>query len=326
VKPFFLGVALRAPHVENVNSPSWGFCGGDALPAPQARKRLDGAGLPPSPALNERDAADKPPFVTAGGRLSPKALDRLTQLYECRLETLPAVDRGINDLIRALGAAGELKSTIFIFASDNGIFHGEHRLPGGKGLAYEEAAKLPLVMRVPKQFLGGDAAVSAVKLPVANIDVPASIVEWAGAPTCPAEGDCLVMDGRSLIDPLRGNDGGWPEDRPIVTELDLNAEAIEGRRGISCKYQGVRQGRWVYVRHVEVPDPVVHACVENEIEELYDLERDPHQLDNLAFEGSPGRQRAAGVMRRLSALTDELADCAGIEGRDPEPESGHYCR
>ena len=58
--------------------------------------------------------------------------------------------------------------------------------------------------------------------------------------------------------------------------------------------------------------------------ELYDRARDPFELATSPAP-APGRARRE-VERAPRALTAELADCAGIEGRDPEPASGHYCR
>jgi hypothetical protein len=57
--------------------------------------------------------------------------------------------------------------------------------------------------------------------------------------------------------------------------------------------------------------------------ELYDHARDPFELENLV--PTPPGSRAAATEERLAALTERLADCGGIEGRDPDPASGHYC-
>ena len=82
----------------------------------------------------------------------------LRDRYQCRVETLPAVDRGIASLVETLRREGELDDTIIVFSSDNGTFQGQHRLPGGKGLAYDEAAHLPLVVRAPAKYTGGAQA------------------------------------------------------------------------------------------------------------------------------------------------------------------------
>jgi hypothetical protein len=86
----------------------------------------------------------------------------------------------------------------------------------------------------------------------------------------------------------------------------------------------VRQGPWVYIRHTSLPDLATGTCAETDEVELFNHDTDPYELDNLAAVGTGARD--AAVEDRLSRLTDELADCAGIEGRDPEPGSGNYCR
>ena len=166
----------------------------------------------------------------------------LRDRYRCRVETLPAVDRGVAGLVRTLRETGELGDTIIVYASDNGTFDGQHRLPGGKGLAYEEAAHLPFAMRVPAKFRGGAQAPAIVDDLVSNIDYAPTLVDWAGTETCPEVGDCRVMDGRSLLPLVTGRDQEWPPDRALGTELDLQKEEVQPGRGISCAFQGARQG------------------------------------------------------------------------------------
>ena len=68
------------------------------------------------------------------------------------------------------------------------------------------------------------------------------MVEWSGTETCPEAGECRVMDGRSLLPLLTGAGASGPRDRAVATELRLNNEAVQPGRGISCEFQGVRQG------------------------------------------------------------------------------------
>jgi arylsulfatase A-like enzyme len=320
-EPFFLQVGQAAPHVENLNADSGGPCGGFAVPPSRDQGSFSDAPLPRLPAVRERDVSDKPAIVSEQPPLDARKLRALEHQYRCRLETLPAVDRGIAELAGALRETGELADTVFIFASDNGTFHGQHRLPGGKGLAYDEAARVPMVIRAPARLLGGAQPAGRIESPTANIDLVPTLVEWSGTETCPPSGDCRVMDGRSLLPLLTGREGEWPAPRPILTELDVGKDAVQSGRGISCSYQGVRDGRWLYIRHSSLPDLASGTCEDADEVELYDRARDPFELENLAAGGS-----RAAVSARLATLTDELADCAGIEGRDPEPESGHYCR
>jgi arylsulfatase A-like enzyme len=322
--PFYLQVGQLAPHVENLNADSGGPCGGDAVPARRDQGRFPQTRLPRLPAVLEADVSDKPAIVSGQPALDARKREQIRARYQCRLETLPAVDRGIADIVEALRDAGELGDTIIAFASDNGNFHGQHRLPGGKGLAYQEAAHVPFVVRVPPRYRGGGERVAEVEAPTANIDFVPTVVEWAGTEPCPETGECRVMDGRSLIPLLEGERGAWPQQRPILTELDIGKEQLQSGRGISCHYEGVRQGPWVYIRHTSLPDLATGICAETESVELYNHESDPYELDNLTAVAAGSR--VAATEERLAALTDELVECAGIEGRDPEPDSGVYCR
>ncbi len=323
-EPFFMQLSQLAPHVENFQAESEGRCGAQAVPAPGDLEAFDGEGLPDSPSINEPVVSDKPTFVTGKVPLTRPQLERLETRYECREASLLAVDRGIRALIMALEASGELARTVFVFGSDNGTFHGEHRLPGGKGLAYEEASRIPLVIMAPERFRGGAPLTRRVAEPTANIDLVPTIVELAGAPACNAEG-CRVMDGRSLVPLLSGEGDAWPDRRPILTELNLNAQGVDVGRGISCTFQGVFDGRWAYFRHTLVPDPALGSCAEQRVIEQYDLERDPFELENLAVDRGAAGDRARAARGRLERALEQLSDCAGIEGRDTEPESGHWC-
>jgi N-acetylglucosamine-6-sulfatase len=318
-RPFFLQYVPPAPHVEDKGAPSGGPCSGTAVPAHRDEGRFPAARLPRLPAVMEADLSDKPPIIRRQPRIDTRELDRIRDLYRCRLQTLAAVDRGVEKLIRTLRETEELGQTVFVFASDNGAFHGEHRLASGKGLAYDEAAHLPVVVRVPASVRIGPAP-STVHAPVANIDLAPTFLEWAGARPCSREGECRVLDGRSLIPLLSGDRNTWPKRRPILAESRAGKASFPPGRPISCNYQGVRVGPWLYIRHTASPDPRTGRCEEHLAVELYDHRVDPFELHSIARPGD-----ATAVERRLSRLADELSDCAGIAGRDPPPESGHYC-
>jgi N-acetylglucosamine-6-sulfatase len=324
-QPFYLWVTQSAPHVENIHANSGGPCGGLSVPPARDVGRFPNIQLPRLPGVHESDVSDKPAIVSGQPPNSPKRLRVLRHRYECRVETLPAVDRGIAGIVRTLRETGELDDTILVFSSDNGVFDGQHRLPGGKGLAYEEAAHLPLVIRVPPKYRGGAPAPATVDSLVANIDLAPTFVDWAGTETCPEAGPCRVMDGRSLIPLLGGEEGDWPARRPIATELHLSNDSVAPGRGISCSFEGARQGRFLYVRHTSLPDLQTGACEPSDVAELYDHVTDPFELRNLASPELVPSERTDAIEAHMAELTDELADCAGIRGRDPEPASGHYC-
>ena len=69
--------------------------------------------------------------------------------YQCRRESLLAVDEGVGAMVAALRAKGELDNTLFIFTSDNGFFQGEHRVKRSKIKVYEPSVRVPALMRGP---------------------------------------------------------------------------------------------------------------------------------------------------------------------------------
>ena len=96
---------------------------------------------------------------------------------------LRAIDDGVKQVVDTLGYIGKLRNTYIIFISDNGFFYGEHRLTGGKFLAYEPSTHLPLLMRGP-----GIKPGTATGELAANIDIAPTILELAGLGTDPDAG------------------------------------------------------------------------------------------------------------------------------------------
>jgi N-acetylglucosamine-6-sulfatase len=274
-QPYFLWVAYNAPHTGIPDPPPGQLdrCRGNVKPAARHIGAFEDLPLPTPPSFNEADVSDKPHAIRALPPLDGFEIDQDHNLYRCELESLLAVDEGVQRIVDALAASGELDSTLLIFTSDNGMMHGEHRIPFGKNLPYEESARVPLLIRGP----GIPAGVTVRDL-VANVDLAPTILDASGAhPRLPE-------DGRSLL-PLTRRPGNWSG-----REL-----AIEGNR-----YRGVRTARYLYVHWIRGPD---HGATE-----LYDLERDPYQLQNLHHE--PGSRKVEHALaKRLRAVER----CAGEE-------------
>jgi N-acetylglucosamine-6-sulfatase len=189
-KPFFLWLTYTAPHGggpnPNPNPPT--DCADTAKPAPRHAHAFDSEPLPQPPNFNEADVSDKPQQIQNLPLLDGAAIANVTRRYRCRLESLLSVDEGVKKVIDALKAEGSLKNTYVIYTSDNGFFHGEHRIPQGKQHIYEESIRVPLVMRGP----GIPHGVNVRDLSI-NADLAPTIVDAAAAKPK------LVMDGRSLL-------------------------------------------------------------------------------------------------------------------------------
>lgn len=173
--PFYLNVALNAPHTENNGPP---------IPAPRHNSAYANAALPKPPNFNEADVSDKPGHIQSERRVGTKAENKITARYREELESLLSVDELVERVVDALDTAGELSNTVIMFTSDNGFFQGEHRVRSGKLLPYEESIHMPLMVRGP-----GFASGASVGALAANIDLAPTIAAIAGAtPMLPVDG------------------------------------------------------------------------------------------------------------------------------------------
>jgi arylsulfatase A-like enzyme len=254
-RPFFLWLAYFAPHADS-----------SEFNGPPAAPRHEGAfasePLPQPPSFNEADVSDKPSFIRALPPLSSAQIQSITVHYRNRLESLLAVDEGVEQIVGALQDAGKLDNTIIVFTSDNGYYHGEHRLPKGKTRIYEEAIRVPLVIRGP-----GIRWQTIDKL-VVNVDLAPTIVQYAAA----AAG--LRMDGLSLVPLLQNPAAPWRTSFLVEDHLKLSF--------------AVRTETAIYA---------IHYTGETE---SYDLLGDPYELNSRPWSLDPRDQTA--LQRRLEQL------------------------
>jgi N-acetylglucosamine-6-sulfatase len=270
-QPFFLWLAFLAPHSGGPREPGDPARQATPVPAPRHRDRFAAEPLPSPPSLNEADVSDKPELIRRRPLLTPQRLAAIRENYQQRLESLLAVDEAVGQVVAELERLGELERTLIIFTADNGFFHGEHRVPSGKVLLYEPSIRVPLIVR----GLGFPAG-RHLNEPVANIDVAPTVLELARATSG------RRMDGRSLVPILR--DPGLAWGRELLVERGPGND----------NFTAIRTPRFVYAEHA------------NGERELYDLARDPHQLDSR--HGDPAY---AQMRSELAARLLRLRGCAG---------------
>jgi N-acetylglucosamine-6-sulfatase len=214
-------------------------------------------------------------------------------------------------------AAGALDNTYIVFMSDNGYHLGEHGIPIGKQSPYDESLRVPLIVRGP-----GVAAGAVVDSMALNLDLAPTFAELAGA--APAD----FVDGRSLVPLLDGAPpaewrhgflaehydrtlpGQWGAPGPVLVEATPDdQEALELEEGDtiagvspadSPPYLALRTERYLYVEYA------------NGELELYGMQTDPYQLENLAATADPA------LLADLAARLDQLRLCAGAECRAEE--------
>ncbi len=242
-----------------------------------------GTRLARPPSFNERRISDKPPFVQRPP-LSSAEVGTIVRRWRCAARSLAGLDRSVAQVYHAVAKAGERRNTVFVFTSDNGVFRGQHRLATGKIYPYQEAIRLPLLIKGPTGAFGSRPAPKIVRAPVASIDLAPTMLALAGAKPCVAPGHCRVLDGRSLIPLLARGLWAWPADRAILAEYSA-PHAIRG----TCRYAAVKTPNAMYIRHSAVGNPASsgRGCHPADIRERYNLRADPHELRNLC-PGGPG--------------------------------------
>ncbi len=267
-QPFFLYIAPEAPHE--------GF-----PPAARHRELFAGEGAPRPPSFDEADVSDKASAAPAE-RLTEEQIAAIDGRYRGMLRALQGVDELVENLVRTLEATGQLDRTYILYASDNGYHFGEHRFLRGKGTPYEESVRAPLVVRGPGVPRG-----ERRRQLVSNVDVFPTVVDLLGIEL---DADTAArVDGRSLR-PLLAPGAA---DLPWRTGLVLESTHFLRNQGVP---------RFAALR---TPDHKLIRYAERREWALYDLERDPYELENVYESADPA---LAGALReRLGALLE----CAG---------------
>lgn len=300
--PFFLWLAYVAPHVDKDAPAAVGPCApGNAIPAPSDAPDAADPGLPRSRAINEADVSDKPSFLRELPRLGSSELEAIDNAFRCEQASMRAVDRGVARIIEELRRSGELDRTLIVFTSDHGFFHGEHRVSRGKSLPYAAVTQVPLAIRPPVPDGAETAAITSEEL-VANVDLAPTLLDYAGASPCLGKGDCMPLDGLSLRPLIEGDDEAWPADRAMLLESEKRTKGV-------CDWSAVRTREYLYGIYRAVEPGGDHPCA-RVAGDLYDLDQDPLELENVA--GDPDY---ADVRDQLAERLAELKDCSGEECR-----------
>jgi arylsulfatase A-like enzyme len=323
--PFMMNVWFNAPH-------------GPFDPAPRDLFTRSTTGLAKLPGFDEKDISDKPKWLRAQAKRPMKKGLEQTIVAERRRreEQLVSVDEAVKQLVSTLASEGILNDTYIVFSSDNGFFRGEHRIAGGKYLAYDPSARVPLLIRGP-----GIPAGSFSDEVVSLIDVPQTILDIAGDPD-------PNLDGRSLLPYAQAP--GLGSTRPILIEADTGRGTgggldpaqisagtatarvhLAGKRGVKNLDQehnpikslkSAANGNFAPAYKAIRTDHYLYVLYANGQSELYDMLKDPNQLRSLS-----GDPRYRPVRKWLFNQLVPLSSCKGAPcrleiGVEPLPRKG----
>ena len=287
-RPFFLYYASDDPHRANAVLPD-GRPTFDTFPKPNRFGNRD-AGYPGvTPVTFRPEDIPVPSYLPD----TPACRAELAEYYQA----IARLDQGVGRLIEILKAAGKYETTLILYLSDNGA-----AFPGAKTTLYEPGMRLPLLVRAPGRAKPG-AIQSAM---VTWADLAPTLLDMVGIKV-PAG----TMDGRSFRAGLDGGRlRGWDEVfashsfHEITMYYPMRVVRTRRHKLIWNVASGlvypsaldlIKSPSWISVTSTggtKFGARTVEAYLRRPAFELYDLERDPDEVVNLADDPAHRRLQA----------------------------------
>ncbi len=196
------------------------------------------------------------------------------------LACISAVDKSVGALLDYLKETGMDENTIVMYSSDQGFYLGEHGW-FDKRWMYDESLKTPLLVSWPGVTEPGSVNNDLVS----NLDFAETFVDIAGGQV-PAD-----MQGRSLVPVLKGETpDDWRKEHYYHYYEHPSEHVVQRHYGITTeKYK------------------LIHFYYEMDTWELYDLEKDPQELNNV-YDSPAYVEVQAQLHQRLERLRDQYGD------------------
>lgn len=264
------------------------------------------------------DAVEVPPYLPD--------TDPTRRAIARQYDNVAASDAWVGDLLERLEADGLSENTIVVLWSD----HGEG-LPRAKRWVYDSGLNVPLIVRWPGEVDAGEVDERLVSL----VDLGPTMLELCGLEVPQyVDGQPFLRRPDGDTETERGREPA-PEREYVYATRDRYDESYDMVRA-------VRDDRFKYVRHADPGSPyrlwipfrnrhpamreLLRLEAEGELtgatqwvsetrpaEELYDLETDPHETENLV-----GDSAYVGDLERLRAAMDEWLERVGDAGEISE--------
>jgi len=298
-KPWSLFFAHKAVHPDAEQQAdgtvSFGKFGG-YIPAERHKNLYKDAIFPKKPNMLSYDEVvkSKPAWAEIFKmRAEPKSVELLDSIHagkqeEIRLRArmMASVDEGVGMILDKLERMGQLDNTFIVFLGDNGYFFGEHGLGPERRFAYEEGIRSPFLVRYPGKVKAGSRFSNLIICQ----DIAPTLIELAGGKPGPQ------IQGRSLLPLLSKKPDKW---RKAVLAEYWAEQAYPWLIGMT--YKAIRTERYKLIHWV-------NRGRDGELDELYDLDKDPYELKNLIKSKAHAAVRDK-LHRELKVL---VADAVGL--------------
>ena len=201
------------------------------------------------------------------------------------------VDRAVGRILQALHESGQAERTIVVFTSDHGDMMGDHNILA-KCTLYEEAMRVPLLLRVPWLPNNGQRIDGAMSL----VDLVPTLLDLMGL-GAPAD-----VQGVSRADVFEGSANLTSND--VIVEWNGSHNSCVWPPDAPPEAHRVESDPW---RSILSHDGWKLNASATDQSELFDLNTDPHELTN-RFNDPDQRGRIADMLERICAWQSTVAD------------------
>ena len=217
--------------------------------------------------------------------------------YRDYMRCLLDIDDSVGEVTKKLEEKGLLNDTLIVYMGDNGYMWGEHGLVDKRAM-YEPSIRVPLIAHCPALIKKGQKP----KEIVLNLDLAPTFLETAGAAS-PSQ-----MHGQSWLPVVQGKAPKWRKDFVYEYEWERDYPYTPTITGLRTEQYSLMlsEGLW-------------------DIDELYDIQKDPNQLTNLLSGARIGYKRGRMIEQitdpklkaTIEALQKRLAEILKQTGGDP---------
>lgn len=255
-KPFSLNLWHKAVHEDHSPAPRHdNMYANDELPVPPYNTHLENfKDKPEWQRIKAWDSQWKSYIHT--DTITPRPWPIKGDKFKKLLECLGAVDESLGQVLKTLEDMGELDNTVIIYSSDNGYFMGEHGY-WDKRIAYDNSMRIPMLIRYPKKIKAG-TVINKMGL---NIDLAPTILELAGVETP------NYMQGTSMLRLFNNDSENTDWRKSFMFEYFVDDDYPYAGPDMLA----IRSDKY----------KLVDAFLQDDIDELYDLEKDPGEMVNL---------------------------------------------
>jgi arylsulfatase A-like enzyme len=213
------------------------------------------------------------PYKSANGRLGNKEYadpDKIKYMISDYYGLVTEVDDWVGKILNKLDELKLTDNTLIIFTSDHGEMLGAHGLRE-KNVFYEESSHIPLFIRFPRKI----KSKTVVNNYVTNVDLFPTIMDYLNQPEKNVDGKSL----RDLIEKKPSNRADY-----IVTEWNYRGDG-------EPNYMIVKDGWKMFIPQ---------TASSTVIDVLYNLNEDPHEMNNL-IGSNPARKKYTAKVAELKA-------------------------